>query len=147
MARYAFETLRVLVKKMAIRLQPIFFRTLRSVSRQYAVASLVPLANSKSSSAFSGKLALLASGAALTTAVVAQSQLQTSSCDSSSLSNLRPVENVKDLDVVLYQYQPCPFCNKVRAFLDFHKVPLSDFVLFAEPRIPKYPRYLTVLSR
>lgn len=25
--------------------------------------------------------------------------------------------------LVLYQYQACPFCNKVRAFLDFHKVP------------------------
>lgn len=37
-------------------------------------------------------------------------------------AGLHPVANVSELEVVLYQYQPCPFCNKVRAFLDFHKV-------------------------
>ncbi|XP_051213251.1 uncharacterized protein [Lolium perenne] len=26
-------------------------------------------------------------------------------------------------NVVLYQYQACPFCNKVRAFLDYHDIP------------------------
>uniref|UniRef100_A0A1J3D9W9 Prostaglandin E synthase 2 n=1 Tax=Noccaea caerulescens TaxID=107243 RepID=A0A1J3D9W9_NOCCA len=26
-------------------------------------------------------------------------------------------------EVVLYQYEACPFCNKVRAFLDFNKIP------------------------
>ncbi|EXB60646.1 Prostaglandin E synthase 2 [Morus notabilis] len=26
-------------------------------------------------------------------------------------------------DAVLYQYEACPFCNKVKAFLDFHNVP------------------------
>jgi len=26
-------------------------------------------------------------------------------------------------EVILYQYEVCPFCNKVRAFLDYHKVP------------------------
>ncbi|CAL9752228.1 unnamed protein product [Musa acuminata subsp. burmannicoides] len=26
-------------------------------------------------------------------------------------------------DVVLYQYEACPFCNKVKAFLDYHDVP------------------------
>ncbi|XP_072958608.1 uncharacterized protein [Typha angustifolia] len=26
-------------------------------------------------------------------------------------------------DVVLYQYEACPFCNKVRAFLDYHDIP------------------------
>eukprot|EP00899_Mesostigma_viride_P015197 jgi/Mesvir1/23679/Mv18635-RA.1 len=26
-------------------------------------------------------------------------------------------------EVVLYQYAPCPFCNKVRAFLDYHRIP------------------------
>jgi microsomal prostaglandin-E synthase 2 len=25
--------------------------------------------------------------------------------------------------IVLYQYEVCPFCNKVRAFLDYHKIP------------------------
>eukprot|EP00172_Hildenbrandia_rubra_P004191 Plantae.Rhodophyta-Hildenbrandia_rubra.ctg8018.p1 GENE.Plantae.Rhodophyta-Hildenbrandia_rubra.ctg8018~~Plantae.Rhodophyta-Hildenbrandia_rubra.ctg8018.p1 ORF type:complete len:333 (+),score=61.09 Plantae.Rhodophyta-Hildenbrandia_rubra.ctg8018:256-1254(+) len=26
-------------------------------------------------------------------------------------------------EITLYQYEVCPFCNKVRAFLDFHNVP------------------------
>ncbi|KAJ7975237.1 prostaglandin E synthase 2-like [Quillaja saponaria] len=26
-------------------------------------------------------------------------------------------------DVVLYQYEACPFCNKVKAFLDYHAIP------------------------
>ncbi|KAJ6818887.1 uncharacterized protein M6B38_404140 [Iris pallida] len=26
-------------------------------------------------------------------------------------------------DVVLYQYEACPFCNKVKAFLDYHDIP------------------------
>ena len=26
-------------------------------------------------------------------------------------------------EVILYQYEVCPFCCKVKAFLDFHKVP------------------------
>jgi glutaredoxin len=25
----------------------------------------------------------------------------------------------------LYQYDPCPFCNKVRAVLDYHKLPYT----------------------
>jgi microsomal prostaglandin-E synthase 2 len=29
----------------------------------------------------------------------------------------------QDLDITLYQYQVCPFCCKVRAYLDFHKIP------------------------
>ena len=28
-----------------------------------------------------------------------------------------------DLDLTLYQYQNCPFCCKVRAFLDFYGIP------------------------
>ena len=31
-------------------------------------------------------------------------------------------------DIILYQYEVCPFCNKVRAFLDYHKV--RTFFLF-----------------
>eukprot|EP01134_Creolimax_fragrantissima_P000274 CFRG0274T1 len=26
------------------------------------------------------------------------------------------------VDVILYQYDPCPFCNKVRAYMDFHNI-------------------------
>mmetsp|Transcript_11270 Transcript_11270/g.47018 ORF Transcript_11270/g.47018 Transcript_11270/m.47018 type:complete len:309 (-) Transcript_11270:1577-2503(-) len=35
----------------------------------------------------------------------------------------KTVKTKDDLEIVLYQYQPCPFCNKVRAFLDYHKIP------------------------
>ncbi|KAJ8908093.1 hypothetical protein NDN08_008188 [Rhodosorus marinus] len=35
----------------------------------------------------------------------------------------KTVKTKEDLEIVLYQYQPCPFCNKVRAFLDYHKIP------------------------
>lgn len=28
-------------------------------------------------------------------------------------------------EIILYQYEVCPFCNKVRAFLDYYKVCLG----------------------
>lgn len=28
-----------------------------------------------------------------------------------------------DLQLTLYQYKTCPFCSKVRAFLDYHGLP------------------------
>ncbi|KAL4578989.1 hypothetical protein LXL04_015124 [Taraxacum kok-saghyz] len=31
--------------------------------------------------------------------------------------------NYSPKDVVLYQYQACPFCNKVKAFLEYHDIP------------------------
>ncbi|KAL7614445.1 uncharacterized protein LOC111917453 [Lactuca sativa] len=31
--------------------------------------------------------------------------------------------NYAPKDVVLYQYQACPFCNKVKAFLEYHDIP------------------------
>ncbi|OEL16791.1 Prostaglandin E synthase 2 [Dichanthelium oligosanthes] len=35
----------------------------------------------------------------------------------------RPPSDLLPQNVVLYQYQACPFCNKVRAFLDYHDIP------------------------
>ena len=35
---------------------------------------------------------------------------------------LHQLSSISEFDIVLYQYEPCPYCNKVRAFLDFHKV-------------------------
>ncbi|KAB8095028.1 hypothetical protein EE612_022605 [Oryza sativa] len=35
----------------------------------------------------------------------------------------RPPMDLLPQNVVLYQYQACPFCNKVRAFLDYHDIP------------------------
>ena len=41
-----------------------------------------------------------------------------------SRSRSEPVskKRISDLSVTLYQYQNCPFCGKVRAFLDYHGV-------------------------
>lgn len=36
---------------------------------------------------------------------------------------LKNVNSIKELDIVLFQYQVCPFCCKVRAFLDKNKIP------------------------
>lgn len=30
-----------------------------------------------------------------------------------------------EMEIVLYQYDVCPFCNKVRAYLDYHSVPYN----------------------
>ncbi|KAL6839804.1 hypothetical protein ACP4OV_030492 [Aristida adscensionis] len=35
----------------------------------------------------------------------------------------RPPQDLLPQNVVLYQYQACPFCNKVRAYLDYHDIP------------------------
>ncbi|XP_039138522.1 prostaglandin E synthase 2 [Dioscorea cayenensis subsp. rotundata] len=34
-----------------------------------------------------------------------------------------PAAELVPKDVVLYQYEACPFCNKVKAFLDYHDIP------------------------
>ncbi|CAK7346153.1 unnamed protein product [Dovyalis caffra] len=34
-----------------------------------------------------------------------------------------PAEKLMPKDVVLYQYEACPFCNKVKAFLDYYNIP------------------------
>ncbi|XP_043808845.1 prostaglandin E synthase 2 isoform X2 [Manihot esculenta] len=34
-----------------------------------------------------------------------------------------PAEKFLPKDVVLYQYEACPFCNKVKAFLDYYSIP------------------------
>lgn len=35
----------------------------------------------------------------------------------------RPSPDLLPKDVVLYQYEACPFCNKVKAFLDYYDIP------------------------
>ncbi|KAJ7957891.1 prostaglandin E synthase 2-like [Quillaja saponaria] len=34
-------------------------------------------------------------------------------------------ERFKPTDVVLYQYEACPFCNKVKAFMDYYHIPYN----------------------
>eukprot|EP00177_Eucheuma_denticulatum_P007434 GFKZ01013531.1.p1 GENE.GFKZ01013531.1~~GFKZ01013531.1.p1 ORF type:complete len:319 (+),score=48.14 GFKZ01013531.1:239-1195(+) len=36
-----------------------------------------------------------------------------------------PIPSVSRPDIVLYQYEVCPFCNKVRAYLDYHGIAYS----------------------
>lgn len=38
-------------------------------------------------------------------------------------SAVPPRGSTSSPDIVLYQYDVCPFCNKVRAYLDFHNIP------------------------
>ncbi|BFG17616.1 hypothetical protein CerSpe_038900 [Prunus speciosa] len=48
-------------------------------------------------------------------------------CFSSNATSLAQEVHAQDKflpkDVELYQYEACPFCNKVRAFLDYYKIP------------------------
>ena len=76
----------------------MFLRRARVLARPFAVA------------AFS--IGHLRGGATLASAPVA------SGSGVAALPLARP-----PLRLVLYQYESCPFCNKVRAFLDFHRVP------------------------
>ncbi|KAK4787532.1 hypothetical protein SAY86_011365 [Trapa natans] len=51
-----------------------------------------------------------------------------SGASSAAAQDVRWRENPQDVklcpkDVVLYQYEACPFCNKVKAFLDYYKIP------------------------
>ncbi|XP_058722529.1 uncharacterized protein LOC131594424 [Vicia villosa] len=39
------------------------------------------------------------------------------------LAKERPPSDAIPSDVVLYQYEACPFCNKVKAFLDYYDIP------------------------
>jgi microsomal prostaglandin-E synthase 2 len=89
-----------------------------------AVASTVS-AHSRRTFKFQSGLVGLAGAGIATAALVSSSMCE----EVAHVASLKPVASVEELDVVLYQYQPCPFCNKVRAFLDFHKVSSSSLLL------------------
>lgn len=40
-----------------------------------------------------------------------------------AIAKERPSSEFIPKDLVLYQYEACPFCNKVKAFLDYHDLP------------------------
>ncbi|KAJ4831406.1 hypothetical protein Tsubulata_048557 [Turnera subulata] len=46
-----------------------------------------------------------------------------SAASSSLPQEAPPAEKLLPKDVVLYQYEACPFCNKVKAFLDYYNIP------------------------
>lgn len=56
---------------------------------------------------------------------------------------------VKDLEIVLYQYQVCPFCCKVRAFFKFYGIPFKivevDPMLKSELKFSTYKKVPVVV--
>ncbi|CAL5186667.1 unnamed protein product [Lathyrus oleraceus] len=46
-----------------------------------------------------------------------------SSASQEVLAKERPPSDAIPSDVILYQYEACPFCNKVKAFLDYYDIP------------------------
>ncbi|KAG2698302.1 hypothetical protein I3760_07G145400 [Carya illinoinensis] len=53
---------------------------------------------------------------------VAGTRFFSAAATSLAKESLRP-EKFSPKDVVLYQYEACPFCNKIKAFLDYYKIP------------------------
>ncbi|KAF5455744.1 hypothetical protein F2P56_025290 [Juglans regia] len=53
---------------------------------------------------------------------VAGTRFFSASATSLAKESLRP-KKFSPQDVVLYQYEACPFCNKIKAFLDYYKIP------------------------
>merc|ERR1719427_1489790 len=56
-----------------------------------------------------------------------KSQLQEAECQTFVLDvdEEKMREKLKDLKIKLYQYQTCPFCSKVRSFLEANKIPFE----------------------
>ncbi|KAG0474881.1 hypothetical protein HPP92_014567 [Vanilla planifolia] len=67
-----------------------------------------PSASTSSTSVKVGLAGALSFSLAMSTAVVAKE---------------RPPPELLPKEVVLYQYEACPFCNKVKAYLDYHDIP------------------------
>ncbi|XP_057459993.1 uncharacterized protein LOC130750411 [Actinidia eriantha] len=69
-----------------------------------------------SSAALGGSAEVASLGAVVTVAVAAASFQEASAKE-------RPPQELIPKEVVLYQYEACPFCNKVKAFLDYYDIP------------------------
>lgn len=48
----------------------------------------------------------------------------TAAAESAAAAPQSPIPK-EDMKITLYQYEVCPFCNKVRAYLDYNKIPYS----------------------
>ena len=80
-----------------------------------------PILHHTATAAFSTALCLLS-----TTPLTAEAPTPTTTTTPTPTSTSSTIR--KDLrndmpNITLYQYETCPFCNKVRAFLDFHSIP------------------------
>ncbi|XP_004512741.1 uncharacterized protein [Cicer arietinum] len=61
--------------------------------------------------------------AAGTSLAVGGALIAASSISEGALAKEPPPPHTLPKDVVLYQYEACPFCNKVKAFLDYYDIP------------------------
>eukprot|EP00741_Cyanophora_paradoxa_P004172 tig00000786_g4053.t1 len=103
---------------VARRLQPY-----RTYSGGYAAGG--PAAAQAGWSPLSKLLAgalLVGSVAAPTSAFAWFDRKKSTSASADFGDRLGPV-TFQDVEVVLYQYDSCPYCNKVKAYLDYHKIP------------------------
>ncbi|XP_065850637.1 uncharacterized protein [Euphorbia lathyris] len=66
---------------------------------------------------FSGRAAALGVAGALVSVAAA------TSISEEVYAKERPPQELLPKDVVLYQYEACPFCNKVKAVLDYYDIP------------------------
>lgn len=97
----------------------VTYRALRALSRNFRPTRR-PLATLCRPQARIVIYATTITATATTTSTFHQRALADFAVTSSSTPPKTPHE---DPEVVLYQYEVCPFCNKVRAYLDFHKIP------------------------
>lgn len=111
---------------------------LQGVSSSQRLRSLSTAINAYSGSGLSGPrheggprlsrpaaLLLCASSAATTLALASRLGRVTALAEYSTASAAKAVsESARSTpEIVLYQYEVCPFCNKVRAYLDYHDLP------------------------
>ncbi|CDF33001.1 unnamed protein product [Chondrus crispus] len=77
-------------------------------------------------------LLICASSAATTFALASQARRVSALAEYSTAASAPAASDVKSTpEIVLYQYGVCPFCKKVRAYLDFHD--LSYRVVEVDP--------------
>jgi microsomal prostaglandin-E synthase 2 len=109
----------------------------------YLPLFLLILQQSKSSPFLIAAGIALAAGVAVTSAAAAAAQEDTqSTANTQSTTPQAP-------DIVLLQYQVCPYCCKVRAFLDFHNIPYRivevNPVFKSELKFSKYKKVPVIL--
>ena len=68
-----------------------------------------------------GIAALAAASSSLTlTPMQGRAAMCSEASPSAATNSLKPAAHIDDVDIVLFQYAICPFCNKVKAVLDFY---------------------------
>lgn len=99
-----------------------------SLSHSRSLQQAAPFSSSAYSQWFSGRFGRhFASSYSLASNGIAGTMFFSVAAAASSLSQeahaKEPRQSQIFKDVVLYQYEACPFCNKVKAFLDYYDIP------------------------